>query len=986
MTPPSARPPMKGLRARQGWTILAMYGLPGVGKTALAQEMWGRLSAAHTGSRVQVTWDRPLGAPFDRDAFARKLLAELGIGEDRLRTADEDVCLLLLAGALRGSRNLVLIDGLTEGLTGGDLESLLGAVTVTDSTIIVVSRAKPAEFDADQLFEVRPLSDEASREVLLTKLGAGTADRNPHELSDLVRYCEGIPQALHAVSARVRGGRPISDVVAALRDPAACLDELRVDGYDLGTELASAYSGLTGDQRRTLAAISILRSESVGAWAVSMITGIGVMRTEALLADLEDARLLTVLPTDAETRRGPRYRCRRLVSLALETRNAEACRDLRLSREGLDRDYRTRVEVIYKQWWDKEDDVLRYLQPFEGTAAMPTLDWLRLEHQDVLHAVRAARDIGLDRPCWSLGQLLTGLFPLISCDWPMWADFFDTAKAAVDRRGGPAPSDEARLAVGAIIQAQGLCCQFAGRLRDAEIALKDSRRRAGSMGTRDPDVEIRAYVHLGEILMERGRYASAQVAMRDANTIPDPRTLDEDQNWAKFISAVASRNLEPATWSNTDLLEDVRIELSHNADPTRHARMSLHIADALREIGRGREAEGEYRRARGIAEDAGDHFTAARADYSRVHLLLDWGMIEEAESLLGLVRPIYEATQDETWHRRFAFLEARVVFEKGDSPRALILIRHLYEQAVRAEDAWVRAHGALLYARVLIACRRAADAERVIGDLKQHLNDVKNQWVKAQALVILGEIHGRASVDFPRARAELKEALAIFRECGDVRGACEAYRRLAGVRPGLDPMRPRYRFKAWRLRRRGLRTLKPPAFEPDSRLLVPERPAQQSGPLERVPLPSMIRARIYDDAARYLYDVMLCHDDADVEGARIVKADLNAQGLSCWMTRDQIPVGASVTQRYEDGLRTSEHVMVLVTSNLRTQGWAGAVYGHFLQQSLNGQPDRRAIAVLYGSGAEANVPMLLRDRTPIAYGSNDYTSLVAELAARRAEG
>lgn len=771
--------------------ILAIYGMPGVGKSRLARALYELLAPSHDGKQIYVSCDPDRPEPATLEAIADRIAAETGWTSP----ADGSVarCFQYLKAYFQNPRNLIVVDDLAAGPDRLIVDQFVESAELRDSTIILVSRYRPLRYNTAQLHEVRPLTDEHSEQLLCELLGADVRQHFPRDFADVVRYCEGLPRALYAVRTAVAEGSSLAAVAQALRDPMRCLEMLSRDGHDLAQELAAAHSTLDDDQRRTLAAISLLRSPTVGAEAVALVAGDAEpLVTAGRLAKLEDVRLLSVRPADpAAQSEGPRFRLGRLVGLALQKRLEHDRKQFALSREQLDTYYRTKVDEIYSVWVHET--------PTDNFATYEVLNLLDKEHRDILYASAVAAPDD-DRPCWRLAHVITGLFPRVSCDWPMWAEFFTHARTTAEALRH---RERVERALQATRQADGLRLLFAGCLDRAETSLNASLDYAAERLSRDPDMLIRAHVHLAELLMERGLYQEAQMHITQVAAIEDPRPQDQDQPWAKFISAVVSRNLLLGAWHRVELLEKVRPDAVE--DPTRRSRMSLYVADVLREIGQGASAEEAYLDARRIAEESGDHFAVARADYSRAMLYLDWGNLEQAKRLIEWVRPAYTANTDDLWSRRFEYLEIRAAqLDPGhpDAGRVSAQLDRLMRAVDPHKDAWLHVNVTLLQVQTLLDRKEFARARRDIDNLLLRLRR-EDVWVEARALVLLGRIR-RAEGDYRRARADLNKARKLFVQCRDVCGELLAYRELTSARRGLGIAHPQ-RFTARRLARRNAR-------------------------------------------------------------------------------------------------------------------------------------------------------------------------------------
>ncbi|MEY9857791.1 tetratricopeptide (TPR) repeat protein [Catenulispora sp. GAS73] len=959
-----------------GWAILAMHGMPGVGKSAFATELWGRLHSQHPGEHAFVRWEPEWGEP-TRAAVVRRLLVELKVPERELIGAGDDLCERQLRHNLQDKPgHLIVIDGLCRGIPQSELDDLLSRIKTTHSTFIVVSRTKPTGYGADQLFEVRPLGPASSKALVRSMLGKKTELDHPAEFAEVIQSCDGLPRALHTACTRVRKLTTLADVSEALKDPETCLPFLKTDDHDLGAELASEYNALSENHRRVLGAVSLLRSRAVGAQAVSTITGIGVRAAEELLAELEDVRLLSA-ETPGFASPEPRYVQHRLVGLALRELNADACQAFGLTRQPLDRYYETQIAEIFDEW--------SHEQGSSPGASEKLLALLRHDYRDALTATLDAYLSGRGKTCWQLGHMITGLFPIVSCDWRMWEEFFEAAQRAAKRDG----EIEASVST---VQAQGLAYLLAGGLSDAEPLLRDSLRRATERQTYDADVQIRSYVHLAESEMERGLYTKAREHIESATPIRDPRPYDADQDWAGFVSAVVNRNLQEDTWYQVDLLEQARILLKGVRDPTRMSRMSLYIADAMREVGQGLGAEDEYHKTWESAESAGDAFMAARASYSTAMLLLDWkdvpGARRTSRELVQIIKPVYEASRDPLWRDRYAFLCARLKFEEGehlksqDCRNALI---ELYNR-LRADqnDRWLYTNTVLLLAEAHRTSQRPDLARQLLETTMQGFEYNKNTQALARAHVILGHINTQAK-DKRKARAEFKKAVDLFMSCGDDRGEYSARKELARSWRGPAVVRSGHqRFRVRRLDlRRSTRKLEPPTGRP---LGVPVHATAESSAGRTIPAPrSADHIPWHERSGAHKFTVFMCHADADELLAKEVARAFDTHRIPTW-TSWTIPVGASLTTSYEEGLRTSEYVVVCVTPRLRDTGWADATFAPHLHASLSDHLGPKVIPLLVGDGTAKDIPLLLANMKPVTFGTDGFEKLIAQLKERKQEG
>src|SRR5262245_6977845 len=96
------------------WKILAVYGMPGVGKSHFARVLFEAYRTTHHGRKEIVTCDPPCAEPVTLAGVASMLAAKL-IGP-AMAGVEPEACLQALRSVLSGPGNLLVVDGLGEGL------------------------------------------------------------------------------------------------------------------------------------------------------------------------------------------------------------------------------------------------------------------------------------------------------------------------------------------------------------------------------------------------------------------------------------------------------------------------------------------------------------------------------------------------------------------------------------------------------------------------------------------------------------------------------------------------------------------------------------------------------------------------------------------------------------------------------------------------------------------------------------------------------
>ncbi|MFI8342877.1 BTAD domain-containing putative transcriptional regulator [Streptomyces sp. NPDC085639] len=290
------------VRAAPAGACVAVTGLPGSGRTALAVEVAHRVADAFPDGRVHLDLrDDGTGRPptaaqtLDRVVRARGALP-----------ASADRC---ADGPAAPPRVLLVLDGVTsETQVRPLLPALRGAV------VLLVARRVPAGLPGLRSMLLGPWRPEESRRLVGLFGGrAGTpgghrggaaalepgpgsgSGTDPDTVADIAELCGRLPLAVRAAAAQL-AARPhwtAGTLADRLRDERTRLDALRTGDVDVRARLLEVYEACPEDRRREFRLLSLLPPGRFGVRQAAAALGRSEPHASVALEALADERLLT---------------------------------------------------------------------------------------------------------------------------------------------------------------------------------------------------------------------------------------------------------------------------------------------------------------------------------------------------------------------------------------------------------------------------------------------------------------------------------------------------------------------------------------------------------------------------------------------------------------------------------------------------------------------------------------------------------------------
>jgi DNA-binding SARP family transcriptional activator len=270
-------------------TVLAIDGMAGVGKTALALKVAWKLEDVCPDGRLFLDLrghnpEHP--AISTREALAA-LLRALGVTESAIPASVAERAAAWRA-RLAGRRVLVVLDGARDAKQVRPL--LPGA---RGCVVIVTSRSWLAGLSGANTLSLELLPAADARDLFDAIVGS-VAAAEPGPGDEVVRLCGYLPLAVELAATRLRG-RPtwtVTDLLGRLADSRRRLTELRADDVTLTSAFDASYRELPAPLRRMFRRLGAHQHADLNAQVAAALAGIDPAEAEAALEQLVDHRLL----------------------------------------------------------------------------------------------------------------------------------------------------------------------------------------------------------------------------------------------------------------------------------------------------------------------------------------------------------------------------------------------------------------------------------------------------------------------------------------------------------------------------------------------------------------------------------------------------------------------------------------------------------------------------------------------------------------------
>ncbi|MEV4535212.1 tetratricopeptide repeat protein [Asanoa sp. NPDC049518] len=402
--------------------IVAISGMPGAGKTALAAHVAHAVAPSYPDGQLWINLGGAEACPLDPGEVLSRLLRALGVHSRAIPAAAEERAEVYRM-RLAGQRVLVVLDNARSEAQVRPLLPGSGSCAV-----LVTSRTRLSGIEGAHQIELGVLPRFDALRLLGLVGGAQRVAGQSADAAEIVDLCGNLPLAVRVAGARLaaRPSWPLARLAALLGDEVRRLDSLSTGDLAVRSSLMSSYRELDPPQRRLFRLLGLLEVADFPAWVAAVVLRESPERAAERVEALVDAQLLTIAGTDPA--RQTRYRFHDLVRVF--------ARELALAEES-ERCRRHVVDHALGGWLALAERMAPKIPgpcfaPISGSAPRPPvgeifdrlgevdpLDWFDAERAALPAAVRQACRLDLSELAFDLAGALEKYFDVrgMYTDW-----------------------------------------------------------------------------------------------------------------------------------------------------------------------------------------------------------------------------------------------------------------------------------------------------------------------------------------------------------------------------------------------------------------------------------------------------------------------------------------------------------------------------------------------------------------------------------------
>jgi DNA-binding SARP family transcriptional activator/DNA-binding XRE family transcriptional regulator len=288
-----------------GVPLVAISGLPGVGKTSLALYAAHKVWAQFPDGQLWVQLSGASACPREAGEVLGELLRALGVHESAIPDdySERAVC---YRSRLAGRRVLIVAD---DAATAAQVSPLIPGTA--GCALLVTSRARLEGLDAAHLMPLDVLTPDDAVGLLTQIVGSHRAAAEPWAAGELVRACGTLPLAVRIAATKLaaRPSWPLAAMVRRITGHRGRLRELETGDLSVRASIASSYKSLPDHPRRAFKLLARLGPADFAEWVIAAL--LDEQDAADVIDELVARSLLTPLGTDSTGE--PRYRLHDLL-------------------------------------------------------------------------------------------------------------------------------------------------------------------------------------------------------------------------------------------------------------------------------------------------------------------------------------------------------------------------------------------------------------------------------------------------------------------------------------------------------------------------------------------------------------------------------------------------------------------------------------------------------------------------------------------------
>ncbi|MGW5018373.1 ATP-binding protein [Streptomyces cacaoi] len=613
-----------------GPALIVLFGIGGVGKTALSLRWLHQVSHCYPDGQLYADLATGPGrSPSAASSVLAGFLRALGIDSEHI-PVDVDQAAALFRSTTAHKRILILLDN---AVSAAQVRTLLPSSPTSAVVVTTRWRLSGLALEGAAFVPVMPLPQQAGRELLVRTLGVDRATAEAEAVAGLVGLCAGLPIALSIAAARLvaRPEWPVSRVVRELSDEQRRLKALAMEEVTILSVFDLSYDGLSTGAARAYRRLGLVPGPDFSIESAAAVVQEPVEDAALLVDNLVDASLLEEHGPD-------RYRFHDLVRLHArrhaEVEDGDVTRRCVVARlleyylllgRAVDRAV-TPLEWHLAPAGRSHEPVPEFTPVPEFADGQEALQLLERELPNLMAALEAGHECGLDQPVWQLAEAMWSLF-LLRKHFPEWMVAYRLGIEAAARCGDHAAHSRMHHHLGFAHHNLGRADEA---LQHGNAALA-AARRAGH-----EQAEAEALSLVGMAHRSRGRPHDAIGVLREAVELDHRagRVRGEALGLRRLGQALVAAGMPGEAIGRLERSRDLAESLS---DDNVRAMTLVWLADALTRTGRAAEATATAREALEVVRTSG-------SDQYQAQALMVWGeAAEQLEDLTTARRLIQQA-------------------------------------------------------------------------------------------------------------------------------------------------------------------------------------------------------------------------------------------------------------------------------------------------------------------------------------------------------